>query len=67
MPTTVMITQKAEGKMTPEEIERIKYFCKRIQEEQDQKKFNELVTELNSLLEAKERRLRPEAYQPQSN
>jgi len=53
--------------MTPEEIERIKYFCKRIQEEQDQKKFNELVTELNSLLEAKERRLRPEPYQPQSN
>jgi len=53
--------------MTPEEIERMNFLCKRIQEEQDQQKFSELVSELNTLLEAKERKLRPEQYEPQSN
>jgi hypothetical protein len=43
------------------------WLCKRIQEEQDQQKFNELVTELNALLEGKERRLQPELHKPQSN
>jgi hypothetical protein len=43
------------------------WLCKRIQEEQDQQKFNELMNELNTLLEGKERRLHPEQYKPQSN
>jgi len=34
------------GKMTPEETEPLKRLCKRILEEQDQQKFNELVMEL---------------------
>jgi len=53
--------------MTPEEAERMNWLCKRIQEEQDQRKFNELVNELNTLLEGKERRLQPELRKPQSN
>jgi hypothetical protein len=53
--------------MTPEEIERMNCLCKRIQEEQDQQKFNELVSELNNLLKAKERGLHREQYKPQSN
>ena len=53
--------------MTPEEIERMNWLCKRIQEEQDQQRFNELVVELNTVLERKERRLHPEPYKPQSN
>jgi len=53
--------------MTPEETERMKRLCKRIQEEQDQRKFNELVMELNNLLEATGSGLHREQYKPQSN
>src|SRR5579859_5238208 len=54
------------GKMTPEETERLKRLCKRILEEQDQQKFNELVMELNTLLASTERRLQPEQAQTTS-
>jgi hypothetical protein len=43
--------------VTPEEIERMNWLCNRIEEEQDQQRFNELVVELNTLLEWKERRI----------
>lgn len=36
--------------MTPEEKERMAVLVQRIQLEQDQKKFNDLVSELNTLL-----------------
>ena len=55
--------------MTPEkeEIERMNWLCKHIQEEQDQQKFSELVSELNKLLEVKEHGLHREQHKPQSN
>ena len=43
--------------MTPEEREQMKQLCMIIQNEQDQKKFNFLVEELNALFEKKERRM----------
>ena len=39
--------------MTSEQQERMNNLCMRIQEEKDQRKFIELVTELNQLLERK--------------
>jgi hypothetical protein len=53
--------------MTPEETERMQWLCKRIKDEQDQQRFNELVVELNTLLEGKGRRLQPEQHKPQSS
>ena len=43
--------------MSPEERERMNWLCARIQEEKDQKRFTELVMELNALFEKKENRL----------
>jgi hypothetical protein len=43
--------------MTPEEKERMAALVQRIQVEQDQKKFTELVIELNALLGQKDKRL----------
>ncbi len=43
--------------MTPEERERMNWLCQRIQDERDQKKFTDLVRELNDLLERKGHRL----------
>jgi len=39
--------------MTPEEKQRLEWLCKEIQIEKDQKKFNDLVTELNELINKK--------------
>jgi ribonucleotide reductase beta subunit family protein with ferritin-like domain len=39
--------------MTPEEKQRLVWICKEIQVEKDQKKFNNLVTELNELIAKK--------------
>ena len=36
--------------MTPKEYERLNWLCNRIQNENDPKKFDKLVTELNDLL-----------------
>jgi hypothetical protein len=46
--------------MTPEEKELMDALCKRIAVEQDPKKFDELVFQLNELLEKKEHRLKPD-------
>jgi hypothetical protein len=46
--------------MTPEERERFEWLCKQIQAEQDAKKFDEYVRELNDLVEAKHERIHPE-------
>ena len=43
--------------MTPEEKSELDALCQRIQEEHDHDKFTELVTQLNDLLERKEKRL----------
>jgi hypothetical protein len=43
--------------MTPQERERMELLCKRIQVEQDQKVFNELILELTALLAKKDTRL----------
>jgi len=43
--------------MTPEEKSELDVLCQRIQEEHDRDKFTELVTQLNDLLERKEKRL----------
>ena len=43
--------------MTPEEHERMNSLCKRIQEENDPKKFGGLVVELDKLLSTKEERV----------
>ncbi len=43
--------------MTPEERERMNRLCAQIQVEQDHNKFTQLIAELNSLFETKERRL----------
>lgn len=46
--------------MTPEEQERFNDLCRKVQVEQDPKKFDEYVRELNLLLDAKERRFEEE-------
>ncbi len=43
--------------MTADERERMRVLCEQIAKEQDQKKFIELVEELNDLLDGKGRRL----------
>ena len=43
--------------MSPEERERMHEICVKLQVEQDHKKFTELMSELNNLLERKEHRL----------
>jgi hypothetical protein len=43
--------------MTPAETERMRKLCEQITVEKDQDKFLELVTELNDLLEQKNKRL----------
>jgi hypothetical protein len=47
--------------MTPEERWRFNDLCNKVQIEQDPKKFDEYVRELNELLEAKERRFKEDA------
>lgn len=46
--------------MTPEERERMEWLCKRIAEEKDPEKFDELVKQLDDLLEVKHQRIHPE-------
>ena len=43
--------------MTPEERERMIVLCQSMQDEKDVKKFSELLSELNKLLENKQNRL----------
>jgi hypothetical protein len=43
--------------MSPEERERVNKVCAQIQVEQDRQRFNELITELNTILERKGQRL----------
>ena len=43
--------------MTPEEREKMKLLCNRIQEEKDPKTFSQLVLELDALFEKKEQSL----------
>jgi hypothetical protein len=50
--------------VTPDERERMNWLCTRIQEEKDQTKFNELVSELNGLLETNAHRLGSEQPKP---
>jgi hypothetical protein len=45
----VQFLQSEVTAMSPEERERMNWLCARIQEEKDQKKFTELVMELNAL------------------
>ena len=51
--------------MTPEERERMNRLCAQIQVEQDHNKFTQLIAELNSLFETKERRLDRETTRTQ--
>jgi hypothetical protein len=44
--------------VTPEERERMIFLCKRITEEENPEKFNELVGELNDILDSTQERLR---------
>ena len=46
--------------MTPEEREEMNRLCLAIQNEDDHKKFSELLLQLNQILEKKERRFREE-------
>jgi hypothetical protein len=46
--------------MTPDERERMAILCERIAKEQDPKKFDELIRDLNDLLELKHQRIHPE-------
>jgi hypothetical protein len=45
--------------MTPEETKRLSELVLKLQVEKDQKRFGELMDELNALLLAKEKRLEP--------
>ena len=42
--------------MTPDELERMKVLCEQIKIEKDQKKFSQLIVELNELLEQKSKK-----------
>ena len=46
--------------MTPEGTERVIWLCKQLQNEEDQNKFMELLSELNALLDKSPRHLRPQ-------
>ena len=50
--------------MTPEDQELTKWLCKQIQEEQDPKRFSELVWQLDALLAKKDAALRNYAPKP---
>lgn len=50
--------------MTPDERERMQILCERIAKEQDHKKFSELVSQLNDLLDNKGRRLDDSSANP---
>jgi hypothetical protein len=52
--------------MTPDERERMATLCERIATEQDPKKFDELIKDLNDLLELKHQRIHPEHKTNQS-
>ena len=43
--------------MTPDEVERMKVLCQQIETEKDHHRFSQLITELNELLERKNKRL----------
>ena len=43
--------------MTSDEVQRMLRLCQRIATEKDQKKFDELVNEINDLFESKHKRL----------
>lgn len=45
--------------MTPEERTRLDQLCALIKQEQDPKKFEEYIRELNDLLDEKRERIRP--------
>jgi hypothetical protein len=45
--------------MTPEETKRLYELCERIKTEKDPTKFDVLVSELNDLLEKKQKRIQP--------
>jgi hypothetical protein len=53
--------------VTPDERERMHILCERIAKEQDQKKFSELVSQLNDLLDNKGQRLEPRSTKPASH
>jgi hypothetical protein len=46
--------------MIPDEREKMAILCERIAKEQDPKKFNNLVQQLNELLGKKRQRIQPE-------
>ena len=48
------------GAMTPDEREKMKSLCIRIQTEKNPTVFDELVKELNELIELKHQRIHPE-------
>ena len=50
--------------MTPDERERMNDLCRRIMDEKDPLKFDDLVVQLNELLEAKHQRIHPEHSKP---
>jgi len=50
--------------MTPDERERMNDLCRRIMDEKDPLKFDDLVVQLNELLEAKHQRIHPEHAKP---
>lgn len=45
--------------MTPDEKQRLEWLCNLVATEKDPEKFQEYLTELNELLEAKQARLKP--------
>jgi len=52
--------------MTPEERDRMNWLCKQIADEQDPKKFSELVHELDQLFAKKEHRLESRQQKPRA-
>jgi hypothetical protein len=50
--------------VTPDERERMNDLCRRIMDEKDPLKFDQLTAELNDLLEAKHQRIHPEHKKP---
>ena len=53
--------------MTPEERTKMEELIRLIQDEKDHTKFTELISQLNTLLERKERRLNHEPEQKPKN
>lgn len=50
--------------MSPEDQERLRWLCQRIQEEKDHDKFTALVIELNDLLQRNETHFAADATKP---